>query len=424
MPHFDVIIIGAGAAGLSAAALISRNARKTCILEARDRIGGRIHSTYPSDISVALEHGAEFVHGEARTFSDLAKRYGIQSVEITGDRLEWSQMLGLRSSSFYETLAPLLDRVADCREEISFDTFIDRQTDFSDEIKSRARRFIEGYNSAFTDEISARALSDEYADDGNDSYANFKIPAGYSTLLSHLRDDAIRGGATLSCSHIVQTIKWKNGSVTVFGTNKGEQFEYTSNKVLITVPIPIIAQEKLKFDPPLLEKVRAAQNIGFGKVIKIITTFDRTWWHDKSPLQGCQFLYTSDEAIPTWWPLEPKSEPALVGWTGGPAAERLGKKSDSEIRQIVEDQLGRVFSCKNMSEKILDVQIVNWQKEEFSLGSYSYEKAGFPDAKKALSTPVDNTLYFAGEGTVGGGETGTVEAALISGHRAAEEMLR
>jgi monoamine oxidase len=115
----------------------------------------------------------------------------------------------------------------------------------------------------------------------------------------------------------------------------------------------------------------------------------------------------------------------LNAWAGGPNAARLFGKSEAELAQLAIDSLQSGFGRKARIRRLLDrAYLHDWQADPFSRGAYSYVIAGGQSARRALAAPVQGTLFFAGEASDTGGESGTVAGALQSGMRAARQVLR
>jgi monoamine oxidase len=130
--------------------------------------------------------------------------------------------------------------------------------------------------------------------------------------------------------------------------------------------------------------------------------------------------------VPTWWTYFPVRATVLVGWAGGPAAEKL---SHQPTAAIVAEALASLAQYTGIARDELDgmlqaSHVADWQADPLSRGAYSYVTVGNLSAPKNLAEPLDGTLFFAGEATATDGIGGTVDAAISSGRRAAEEILR
>jgi monoamine oxidase len=130
--------------------------------------------------------------------------------------------------------------------------------------------------------------------------------------------------------------------------------------------------------------------------------------------------------VPTWWTYYPVRASVLTGWAGGPAAARLSNRSEREVLDDAVASLAKItgVSRARLRKMLVASHIADWQADPLSRGAYSYVTVGHLAAPKNLARPVENTLFFAGEATATSGVGGTVDAALSSGRRAAEEVLR
>jgi monoamine oxidase len=173
----------------------------------------------------------------------------------------------------------------------------------------------------------------------------------------------------------------------------------------------------------------AARSLGFGPVIKTILQFEEAFWKDKEITAGknldqLSFLF-SQAVIPTWWTYYPKNAAMITGWSGGPHAARLQQLSDEEILQKALDSLAEIFDMDSseLRQKLKGWHVANWPNETTVRGGYSYDVVDGEAAKKILTEPEQNTLFFAGEGLAEGAEIGTVEAALKSGRETAHRII-
>jgi monoamine oxidase len=156
--------------------------------------------------------------------------------------------------------------------------------------------------------------------------------------------------------------------------------------------------------------------------------FKSAFWLDKSitgaDLAEMSFIL-SDEEIPTWWTQHPASSTLLTGWLGGPPAERKKNLSNGDLLQQGLQSLANIFKLSNeeLKNELISWNVVNWTTDPFTLGSYAYDTLQSSEARKVLNTPVNYTIYFAGEYLYDGPAMGTVEAALTSGLETARKLM-
>jgi monoamine oxidase len=421
----DVLIIGAGAAGLLAARELVAAGKKVTLLEARSRVGGRVHTVTPAGFTKSIEAGAEFLHGEVPLTRSLMQEAETSWEAAVGSTYLVKDGQVQLDANFFEQLPLLLEKLHSLEKDLPLADFLAR--DFSGEehvqLREFATQFAEGYDAADAQRVSSWALRDEWATgDADDSP---RPVGGYGPLLQWLATQVQAAGAKLHLATEVREIRWQPGSAEVL-TESGET--YYGKQVLCTVPLGVwqlgVGQPGyLSFLPELPKHRAAAAELGFGSVIKIQLEFQEAFWQDRLP--ELEFLL-SDAPVPTWWSQLPGKRPLLTGWLAGPAAQRLRNASDEEVIELALESLTSLLAT---TPAILQAQlrasyVCNWGTEPYAYGAYSYPTVGAQAMRNALATPVADTLYFAGEVVYEGASAGTVEAALVSGQVAARTMLK
>jgi monoamine oxidase len=181
----------------------------------------------------------------------------------------------------------------------------------------------------------------------------------------------------------------------------------------------------LRFAPGLRGKLDAARLLEMGQVVKVVLGFRDPFWREVGPLDEMLFLHDYDQPLPTWWtPAEP-SLPILTGWAGGPYAARLAGLADQELLNLAVGSLAHALglSPRDVGARLEYHRYHDWRSDPFARGGYTYVKVGGLHAHRTLAEPVAGTLYFAGEATCGEGLNATMEGAVRSGRRAADELL-
>jgi monoamine oxidase len=417
---FDVLIIGAGAAGLMAARDLVLAGKSVALIEARKRVGGRIHTERISGFDLPVELGAEFVHGKLDLTRQLLKKAGCSTYEIRGE--VWKDAGGRleKQTDFIEDFDLLKRKFRELEQDVSVADFIENQLqgDAYEELRFTLKNYVEGYYAADTRKASTFALRKELltADD-----EQFRTEEGYGQLVQWLLEEAENKGLQLFLSHAVRTVSWEKNNVRVeTGT-----VVFSGSRALITVPLGVLQNESILFSPALRQKMAAARHLGFGPVIKTLLHFDEPFWSTgQKELKKLGFLF-SDKKIPTWWTSYPKEAAMLTGWSGGPHALELQGLSPEEILDQALQSLAGIFRLKPdfLLQKIKQWRVSNWVNDPFCCGGYSYDVVDGAAAKKILMTPEEGTLYFAGEGLFEGTAIGTVEAALVSGRDAAYSII-
>lgn len=419
----EVLIIGAGAAGLLAAWELARAGRQVCIVEAQDRIGGRVHTLTPPGFTRPIEAGAEFMHGEVPLTRALMAEASMTWGEADGESYLVQGGELQAEANYFDLLPPLLEKLGALAEDMPLADFLAR--DFSGPehaaLRTFATQFAEGYDAADAQRVSAWAMRDEWAAGG--AQGSLRPVGGYEPLLHWLAAQAQAAGALLHLAAPVREIRWQPGqaeAVTAAGAT------YYAQQVLCTVPLGVWQRGPqqagyLGFVPEVAAHRAAAAQLGFGAVIKIVLEFRTAFWYDRLP--ELEFLL-SDEPVPTWWSQWPAATPQLTGWLAGPAAHRLLGAPDETVLQLALASLAPLLavSPEALQAQLCASYVRNWGGEAYAHGAYSYATVGASAAQAALAAPVANTLFFAGEGAYSGPFAGTVEAAFVSGQDAARLM--
>ena len=420
----DVIIVGAGAAGLSAARVLSRSEKSLYIVEARDRIGGRIHTLKNEGFSYPVEAGAEFMHGELPLTKALMKEAKVSYQP--GHGRVWNVINNRLSAGnfFDEGWNDLMDRLQHLDQDITIGEFLQKhfgEAKYESLVES-VKGFVQGYDAADVNKASAIALAEEWS---SGDVKGYRPMGGYSQLVEFLRNEIQQRKGIFKLSSVVRKIKWKPDDIEI-ETESGETL--TARKILITVPTSILKADLIRFEPPLPQHQDALRHLEIGDVIKFLFEFkDRFWERGNSTefrqMPGLNFLF-SDAFVPTWWTQKPNDIPLLTGWLAGPVVQTIQQDDSSLFAEAIKS-LAYLFSCQpdQLLKEIRSARVVNWSADEYSRGAYAYKTLQTAAAIKIFSNSVSNTIFFAGEGLYDGAEMGTVEAALASGREAAEKIL-
>jgi monoamine oxidase len=428
----DIIIIGAGAAGLAAARVLAKAGKRVTVLEARHRTGGRIFTIESAGFSRPVEGGAEFVHGDLPYTLNLLLEAGIAYQEMEGITWQFKDGKLIQNNQFIEDWPLLISRLQELTTDITIEEFLNAH--FAEEkhkgLRESVTGFVQGYDAADISKASTFALRSEWTSE--EEAAQYRLPKGYRQLIQFLEEDSKASGCSIHLSARVKEVRWQPGLAEVF-TEHGQTF--SASKILITVPLGILqagenSSAYMRFTPPVSHMLNAARQIGFGGVIKFLFEFKEAFWEQdvfpgkpyrRMPHLG--FLF-SDAPVPTWWTQLPHPAPVLTGWLAGPDAARHQHFTESQLQDMALDSLASLFDVDKrfLEQQLLKGQVVNWFTDPFSYGAYSYATLNTPDAKKTLNQPLADTLYFAGEALYEGAEMGTVEAALASGTQAAMKI--
>jgi monoamine oxidase len=436
MPSKDVLIIGAGAAGLSAAIDLARSGMRVTVLEARDRVGGRIFTKRDSTLNHAVELGAEFVHGLAPEIWLPLQQCNIPLTAVAGDL--WCSIDGkLQRCDIFSQADKILEEMSDRFPDESFLDFLARGFPGHEyeEAKKWATSYVSGFNAADPAQVSVHWLVHSLrADEVIEGDRAFRISGGYQTLIDILVDELSKLRVALELRTAVREIKWRPGSTQVSAQTLHGDKTFTAPRALITLPLGVLqaAQDSIRFEPDLpREKLLALEKLAMGKVVRVTLCFRDRFWQDIRPaaesktLADVSFLLSRDEFFPTWWTEMPERLPIITGWAPAQCAERLERMTEG---RIVDKSLESLSALLQMEKSHVQSQLTgayfhDWDADPFSRGAYSYVKVGGEGCQQTLGAPVESTLFFAGEATDISGHNGTVHGAIASGKRAAAEIL-
>jgi monoamine oxidase len=428
----DAIIIGAGAAGLAAAARLTRAGRRVLLLEARDRIGGRIWTRREPQLACPIELGAEFIHGHAPLTRALLVGAGIASVEASAQR--WVLRDGeLRQADdwFAGVMEALNASEALQRADMSFDELLERHlTQLTPEQRAGARRMAEGFDAADTARASARAIVSEWTGDALSDSPQSRPAGGYEGLLAALMAQMDPARLTLRLQCPVEAVHWSQAGVRVRSRFLGEPVEATAPRAIVTLPLALLQEAAaVTFVPPLTHKRSALAGLATGSVIKVLLRFAEPFWENLhgGRYRDASFFIAPGTPLPTFWTPAPLRAPLLVAWTAGPRAlaQSAGAAAGAPLVPPILAALESLFGPgAGITERLEAYYCHDWQHDPYARGAYSYVLTGGTEARAALARPLADRLFFAGEATDVGDESGTVAGALASGTRAADEVLR
>jgi monoamine oxidase len=443
LPTFDTIIVGAGVAGLAAAGQLARARFKVIVLEARNRIGGRVHTLKDSALGVPIELGAEFIHGKPPEIWKLLRTNDLRVFEVEGDR--WT-LCGqeLCQSNFMEDVDHVLGKMSDRHKDESFLRFVARCFPESkrnprwERAVERAIRYVAGFNAADPSRVGVHwLLKGMEAEEKIQGERAFRFKHGYQDLLQTM-ERSIPKQVQIVKETVVSGVTRTSGRVEVAARGPEGRRRFTARTVLITVPLGVLKAGEsqrgaIRFNPRLpSEKLKAIAKLEMGKAARVTLRFSRRFWEKLTPegtkrtLGRMSFLFSQDELFPTWWTAMPKTYPLITAWSPFRSAERLSTKSGSSIRSAAVEALSKMLSypAGKISDRVEEAYFHDWLRDPFSRGAYSYGTVGADGAQEALGRPVANTLFFAGEATDTTGNNGTVHGAIASGKRAAKEIVR
>jgi monoamine oxidase len=428
----DVVVVGAGAAGLAAALWLAEHSVRVAVLEGRNRIGGRVLWQPVGTSDVPAELGAEFIHGPAPETSALLRDAGLTTRETGGPT--WL----CRSAGVLETVeedfssGDIFARVSSLAADESVDAFLrrfERDPQLREEAR-RARSFVEGFEAADPALASARAIADEVRT-GVDSTSS--RPAGsYAPLFAYLAARCTDTGIDLRLGTTVERIAWARGGVTVEARSENTGAAAIHAKcAIVTVPVGVLqlgsGDAQIAFVPPLPPETQAAlRGLEMGHAVRVALTFRTPFWEDVAGgrYRDAAFFRCEGGAFNAFWTQLPLRGRSIVAWAGGPRATAMNSTAMQDRIDCACDEFGTMFGERERARRELEAGATHdWSADPFAHGAYSYVATGGGAARAALGVPVENRLFFAGEATATDGQAGTVSGAFGAGTRAAREAL-
>ena len=420
----DCIIIGAGIAGLAAGDYLRKKGWDVTILEARERVGGRVWSRADWKGKQSVDMGASWIHGiSGNPMAERAQKEGIRIVPFDYEKKSVYQKGGSRILSAEETrieknFRKTLKLANATAEELSQDvslrktfTGAEKKLGWSpDELAQldfKAHTEIEHEFGASLEELSA-----QYWDEGEElSGGDVIVPGGLGAIVEPwARGQDIRFGQA------VERVSYDRDGVRV-KTFQG--LEIRAKKLILTVPLGILKKGTIIFDPPLpKEKTEAIGRIGFGNYQKTALLYDEIFWDPELHLFDWDGGATGKEWA-EWVNLYPfTGEHALIAFHTAQTAYGIESMTDREIADAATDALASALGKKVPCPK--DMVVSKWGHDPYSLGAYSFMGVGAtPADRRMLGKPLAGSLYFAGE-AVSENYSATMHGAYESGLSAAK----
>ncbi len=416
MTRADVIVVGAGAAGLAASRELARAKRRIILLEASRRVGGRVMTVHPREAGVPVELGPEFVHGDAPETTRLLAEARLTTVPVLGEQYVSEKGKLSPRGEIWDRMKQVFRMMsAERKEDRSFQDFLDTHPGGRALWRERelARGFVQGFNGAHTGLISERSLS-EQGDPTEGAADARRILQGYDALIDHLAkevDSRIRLGAS------VRSVRWDESGVRI---RDAAGRSYSARCAIFTVPLPMLQNDTISFEPEIDLVRKASRQLQMGQVTRVTVVLRERFWERNA--EAVSFVHSPSRPFNVWWTQYPILAPIVTGWAGGPPAVAMSEAGDAESRVIAE--LARVFgSRRSVVESMIEsVHCRDWARDKYTRGGYSYAGVGGAFAARMLARPVANVLFFAGEAT-DSSSSGTVEGAIASGKRAAKQVL-
>jgi monoamine oxidase len=439
-----VVVIGAGAAGLYAADILKSKGFQVMVLEASDRVGGRIHSLKTTDIpseslffgagylpsrNYPIELGAQFIYGADSLWGQIAVKRNAPLVDIRAAQPKDGFILDqqLQSQSAVETDA---DFIAASQFLESLKSYNGANISVQDlaaaqNLDARIYPILNSWigNSSGTDNdrLSALAIAERES-----------LLAHTTTLLTtstHPMQDILYSRFD-AASKLVRTnaavthIRYSDATIQVELVG-GEIVE--ADRVIVTVPISVLKAGDIVFSPSLPSaKSAALSRLGMDACVRVSIEFIKNVWLEEAAfLQGGSVAPSYNSSAVGRKDLNKFMDITVFG----AAAEQLSAQGTNMVDTILAEMdatMGGDAASAVAKDAFGNRKVVikDWSKDPFIKGGISYTKPGGSNADRAeLAAPVGNKLFFAGEATDVLGDFGTVTGALQSAERAAQEVI-
>ena len=382
----DVVVIGAGAAGIAAAREVLAGGLSCQVLEARRRLGGRAH-TDACGTPDPLDLGCEWLHSADRNvLVDVARRHGYsvdqrdppwrkRHVQRGFDEAD-QEIFAAEQDAYWERL----EDAARTAQETGFDRpaseFLDPHARFNGFIDAISTF----YNGAPLDRVSVLDF-DRY----EDSSIDWRVEGGYGAMIAALGADL---PVRLGCR--VMSVETQGRTIRV-DTDQGA---LDTDNVIVTVPTSVLAAGNIRFDAALDHHLHAAAGLPLGVADKLFLRMEQP-----EAFECDTRLIGSPERRDTGtYTLRSRGRNLVEGYFGGDYARHLEAGGlpafvDAAQREMA-DAFGSDISCK-----LTPIIATGWASDPLSLGSYSHALPGHSDDRAALATPMDGRLFFAGEAT-------------------------
>ncbi len=440
----EVLIVGAGVAGLTAGCLLAQAGQRVIILEARTRVGGRIWTERVSratpdgrahlaadpgpELVWPLELGAEFIHGTPPEIFQVLSEAGRETFELDGDSFEFRgtnlQPVGDSDpATVLREMSRWLERQP-AGTDMSFAEYLERRLIDADQ-RALAVAYVEGFNAANAHVIGIAALAHQQkSEDAIEGERLFRVTDGYDTLPEILTNKFLSAGGILRMQSEVMQVQWQRHDVQMTYRNAAGALEQLrAARAVVAVPLGVL-QARAGFIQPAPPGVQQAiSQLAVGYANRVSLLFDECIWTRDARCEHLSFLFAPGRVPATWWTPAPMHIPALVGWSGGHAATQAPLWRDPGQGAL--EQLSHILRIapQELEQSLRMARFHDWSRDDYSLGAYSHVPAGAMAAAFEIGELVNDTLVLAGEHVVESGHWGTVHGAMQSGARAARRFI-
>ena len=401
---FDVVIVGAGAAGIAACHRLAAAKLRVVALEARDRIGGRAW-TVPTDIGKPVDLGCEWLHSaDINAWSDIAVALGFALDKTPPD---WTSRIAIHNG---EAANEDWQRARDAFEEA-----YERAAKLPYDQPASALLPPSGRWNQLFDAISTWAngaeldfVSVKDRQNYDNTSLNWRCYDGYGALMG-----AYAKGLPIRLETVVERIDHSDRRIRLH-TNRGE---ISAAAVIVTISTTLLAAEAIRFTPALPQIVEAAAGLPCGVANKAFLALE-------GPTPGESYRHLigrTDRSETGNYQLRPHGWPMISCYFGGPLSVRLEKEGPSAMAAFAVDELAGIFG-NDIRRRLRLLASSAWGTDPFARGSYSCALPGHVDDRAALARPVDDRLFFAGE-ACSSDQFGTAHAAFTTAVMVADRII-
>lgn len=420
---YDTLIIGAGAAGLAAGRMLHDAGQDILILEARDRIGGRIW-TDESFTDFPLELGAEFIHGEKAATHDLLRQAGLNTIPVDRyGKLRWAiyRLPALPLDSIPPQLRATIVGLQTHYQllvkqspdpDVSLAEYL-RGRGWDEDALKIADVLLAQTCCAPLDSLSCADLIREMKAD-HAGKQEFRIREGYDALLRWYSRDL-----PIQMKVAARDIKWDQNGVTVITTTD----DFRARRCILAVPVSILTLRIIRFEPVLpKDKTEAIAAFKTEPATKLIYRFPQPFW-------DAELTYMAHPGLATrWWtPGYGRDGAAVIScYVTAQQARILDELPEEQALTWGLTELNNLLEVRetDLRKACLEARRISWGKDAYARGGYAHVSPGQARIRPLLARPEGNVLFFAGEATAYDSNPQTVHGALESGWRAAGECMR
>jgi monoamine oxidase len=401
----DVVIVGAGAAGVAAARHLAAAGLEILVVEARDRVGGRAW-TVPTSVGVPVDLGCEWLHSaDHNPWTGIARDLGFAVDETLPD---WGRRVTWHAGAAAERDWAAARDALDERYEAAAKAAVDQPASALLPPGGRWNGLLDAVSTwANGTELARVSVKDR--ERYSNSALNWRVLAGYGTLIT-----AYAKGLPLQLDTIVERID-HSGRVATVHTSRGA---IAARAVIVTVSTNLLAAEAIHFDPPVLRHIAAAAGLPLGIANKVYLHVDGAV--DALP-QDCHLVGRTDRVDTGNYQVRPHGWPIIEAYFGGALATRLDAAGAAAMRAFAIDELAGMFGG-DLRKRLTPLASSAWVADPFARGSYSCALPGHADDRAVLAAPVSDRLCFAGE-ACSIEYFGTAHGAFLSGVAAADKII-